>query len=207
MGKPRLNLVGYRFGKLSVIARVEPPIGRTKFVCNCDCGNQTIANGEDIKSGNTTSCGCVKKVIGYTSNLKHGGASGKFSGAYRSWRSMKQRCKDPNSRGWREYGAVGVTVCDRWLESFENFYADMGDRPEGYSLERINVFDGYYPANCKWIPLKDQIKNQRKTVRYSVNGEVMIQADAARHLKIHPASLLEMRRKGKLPNGIQALTA
>ena len=205
MGKPRLNLVGRRFGKLNVIARIEPPIGKTRFVCDCDCGNKTVATGIDIKSGNTTSCGCVKKVIGYTSNLKHGGASGKFTGAYRAWRSMKQRCLDKNCKAYADYGAKGVTVCQQWIDSFESFLSDMGERPNGYSLERINVFDGYHPANCKWIPLKEQTKNQRKTVRYTVNGTIMIQSDAARYLGIHPSSLSEMRQKGRLPNNVGLL--
>jgi hypothetical protein len=206
MGKPRLKLTGQKFGKLLAISSIIPKRGQTKFVCDCECGNQTTVRGTDLKSGNTTSCGCVKKNVGYTSNLKHGGAKGNHTGAYRSWKSMKQRCTDPNSRGWKEYGAVGVTVCDRWLESFENFLSDMGERPDGYSLERIDVFKGYAPENCKWIPLKEQAKNQRRTVRYAVNGKIMIQADAARLLNLHPSSLLQMRRKSRLPPNVQALT-
>ena len=206
MSKPRLNLNGRRFGKLTVTERIETKKGQSRFNCFCDCGNTTIVIGSDLNSGNTTSCGCIKKVTGYTSNLIHGGSAGDMAGSYRSWSSMKQRCNNPNSRGWNEYGAKGVTVCKHWL-TYENFYADMGDRPNGYSLERIDVFKGYSPENCKWIPLSDQQKNKRNTVRYQYGDEVLIQADLARRLSLHSSSLLEMRRQSRLPTGVQALTS
>lgn len=206
MSKPRLNLDGQRFGKLTVVERVQSKKGRSRFVCLCDCGAESVVVGTDLKSGNTTSCGCVKKVIGFTSNLIHGGSAGDMAGAYRSWRSMKQRCTNPNSRGWGEYGAKGITVCERWM-TYDNFYADMGDRPDGYSLERVDVTLGYSPENCKWIPHPEQAKNKRNTVRYQYGDEVLIQADLARRLSLHPSSLLEMRRQGRLPADVQALTS
>jgi hypothetical protein len=206
MSKPRLNLVGQKFGRLTVLSRVEPLGHRTKFVCLCDCGKTTVTIGSDILSGNTTSCGCMRKIIGHEVNVKHGASIG-MTGAYRSWRSMKQRCLDKNCKSWPQYGGVGVTICDRWLESFDNFLADMGERPDGYSLERIDVFKGYEPSNCKWISLPEQLKNKRNTVRYKVGDQIMIQSDLARHLKIHPSSLYEMRRDGRLPTHIQSITA
>lgn len=206
MGKPRLTLNGQRFGRLVVIDRLYEEKGKSRFVCECDCGTRTNVVGVDLKSGNTTSCGCVKRSAGLTSNLTHGGSAGLMSGAYRSWRSMKQRCANPNSIGWSAYGAKGVVVCERWLR-YENFYVDMGDRPENHSLERIDVTKGYSPQNCKWVPLGDQPKNKRNTVRYRCGNEVIIQSDLARRLSLHPSSLLEMRRKGRLPAGVEALTA
>ena len=91
--------------------------------------------------------------------------------------------------------------------TYENFYSDMGDRPDGHSLERIDVTQGYSPENCKWIPIPEQSKNKRNTVRYQYGDEVLIQADLARRLSLHPSSLLEMRRQGRLPAGVQALTS
>lgn len=206
MSKPRLNLNGQRFGKLTVVERIPTKKGKSRFVCMCDCGVESIVIGSDLNSGNTTSCGCYKKVIGCTSNLIHGGAAGDLAGSYRSWRSMKQRCTEQNSRGWREYGAKGVTVCESWM-TYENFYSDMGDRPNGCSLERVDVTQGYSPENCKWIPLSEQSKNKRNTVRYQYRNEVLIQADLARCLSLHPSSLLDMRRQGRLPAGVQLLTS
>lgn len=204
MSKPKLNLAGQKFGKLFAVERVVSDKGRTKFICTCDCGNQSTVAGSDLVSGNTTSCGCVKAKTGLTSNLLHGGASGEFSGAYRSWRSMKQRCLNPSSRGWSEYGAKGVKVCDRWL-TYENFVSDMGERPEGYSLERLDVFGDYTPENCKWIPVQEQARNKRNTVRYLYEGKVVIQAELARLLGLHSTSLTSMRRQNRLPAGIKFL--
>lgn len=206
MSKPRLSLEGETFGKLTVLSKVEPHRHRTKFTCACECGNTTIVVGSDLKTGNTTSCGCVKKTTGLTSNLKHGAAS-RMTGAYRSWRSMKQRCTNENSPNWKTYGGNGVTVCSKWLESFDNFIADMGERPEGYSLERMDVTKGYSPENCKWIPLKDQCKNKRNTVLYEVEGVVMTQADTARFLNLHASTLTKMRRSNSLPENIRALSS
>lgn len=206
MSKPRLNLEGQRFGSLTVVKRIPVKKGKSRFVCLCDCGQESVVIGSDLNSGNTTSCGCYKRTTGFTANLIHGGAAGDMAGSYRSWRSMKQRCIDPSSRGWCDYGAKGITVCERWM-TYENFYSDMGDRPDGYSLERIDVTQGYSPENCKWIPLHEQSKNKRNTVRYQYGDEILIQADLARRLSLHPSSLLEMRRLGRLPAGVQALTS
>jgi hypothetical protein len=207
MSKPRLNLVGKKFGKLTVVLRIEPMVGKTKFECVCDCGNKSVVVGQYLQSGNTTSCGCVKKSVGFTSNLIHGGSAGNMHGAYRSWRSMKHRCTCPSSIGWKDYGARGITVCERWLDSYELFLEDMGHRPKGYSLERLDIEKGYSPENCVWIPNKHQAKNNRRTVRYLVGNEIIIQADLAKKLNIHPSSLMEMRKQNRLPQGIAALTS
>uniref|UniRef100_A0AB39BZA2 HNH endonuclease n=1 Tax=Pakpunavirus sp. TaxID=2833053 RepID=A0AB39BZA2_9CAUD len=207
MSKKRLELTGLRFGKLEVLDRVPVERGRSKFFCMCDCGNPTVATGSDLVSGNTTSCGCHKKFTGYVTNLSHGGASGKMSGAYRSYRTMRQRCLQKTAKRYPEYGGRGISICDHWLSSFENFLADMGERPEGHSLERIDVDANYSPDNCKWIPSSEQARNTRRNVRYLVDGVVMLQVDLARQLGIHPSSLSYLRKVNKLPDNVQALTA
>lgn len=208
MSKPRLNLEGQRFGRLTVVERVPVEKGKSRFVCVCDCGKQTIAVGQDIKSGNTTSCGCVKKAIGLTSNLKHGQSKeANKTGAYRSWTTMKSRCYNEDNNRFCLYGGRGIVVCERWLNSFENFFADMGERPEGYTLDRINVNGNYSPENCRWASTSEQARNQRTNVWYQFGDEKMIQADVARALNIHPSQVLEMRRKGTLPNHISPLTS
>lgn len=208
MARPRLQLEGKRFGRLTVIRKVLPEIGQSRFECICDCGNNTIAIGRDIKAGNTTSCGCVKKTIGYTSNLKHGASvNDDRTGAYRSWTTMKSRCYNEDNNRYQYYGGRGITVCDRWLNSFENFLADMGERPDGYTLDRIDVNGHYTPDNCRWASSKEQARNQRTNVWYLVGNEKMIQADVARRLGVCSASVTQMRRHNRLPDNIQALTA
>lgn len=107
---------------------------------------------------------------------------------------MKQRCYDPNVPRYQSYGGRGIKVCDRWHD-YAAFLADMGERPKGYSLERIDVNGDYEPTNCKWIPREHQAKNQTTTVRWILDGEIVIQAEAARRLGTHPANLTKWRNK------------
>lgn len=120
---------------------------------------------------------------------------------------MKDRCYNEDNNRFYAYGARGIKVCDRWRDSFENFVADMGERPEGMSLDRINVEADYSPENCRWASTAEQARNQRTNVWYQVGDEKMIQADVARALGVHSSQVLEMRRNGRLPVHIQAITA
>ena len=208
MSKPRIDLTGQRFGKLSVMEKIVPPKGRTLFICACDCGGKITLNSSDLQSGNTKSCGCYRREISSRINLKHGATvNGKHTGAYRSWTTMKSRCYNEDNNRFYAYGGRGIRVCDRWLESFDNFFADMGDRPEGYSLDRIDVNGNYSPENCKWATTTEQSRNQRTNFWYMFGEEKMIQADVARALGVHPAVVLQMRRKNQLPTHIQAITS
>ena len=165
-------------------------------------------NGSDLQRGNNISCGCVKAARIGSLNYKHGAASkGDLTGAYRSWRTMKDRCYNESHNRFYAYGARGISVCDRWRDSFENFLADMGERPEGMSLDRINVNGDYTPENCRWASTVEQSRNKRHNIWYQVGNEQMIQADVAKILGIHPAQMLDMRRRGVLPPHIQAITA
>ena len=208
MAKPRIDLTGRIFGRLTVKGRIVPPKGRTLFVCACECGKEVTVNGSDLQTGNNVSCGCLKAARIGTVNYKHGAASnGDLTGAYRSWRTMRDRCYNEDNNRFYAYGARGIKVCNRWRDSFENFFADMGERPEGMSLDRINVDADYSPDNCRWASTAEQARNQRTNVWYQVGDERMIQADVARALGIHPSQVLSMRRNGTLPTHIQPITA
>jgi hypothetical protein len=207
MTKPRIDLTGRIFGRLTVKSRIVPPKGRTLFVCACECGNEVTVNGSDLQTGNNVSCGCFRTTRIGKVNYKHGAASkNDLTGAYRSWRAMKDRCHNEDNINFKAYGARGVKVCDRWIESFENFFADMGERPEGQSLDRIDVNGDYEPTNCRWASVTEQARNQRTNVWYQVGDKQMIQADVARALGIHPSQVLGMRRRCNLPSHIQAIT-
>lgn len=202
------DIAGQQFGKATVLEFVGLRKHKAVWKCSCQCGNVFETNGVDLRSGNTTSCGCVKATIGKTSNLKHGASAGaKVTKTYTIYRSMIQRCVDPNSKSYPDYGGRGITVCERWRSDFRNFLADMGECPSDGSIERIDVNGPYSVENCKWIPKIEQARNTRKTVRYMVGETVMIQADTARHLGIHQSSLLQMRRENRLPANIVALTS
>ena len=143
-------MVGKVFHRLTVVqyAGVDK-WHRALWLCKCECGNMTTVKGTHLRNGGTFSCGCWQQKHGLSTSL-----------AYSSWCSMRNRCNNPNNIGYKWYGGRGITVCGRWME-FENFSADMGERPEGLTLERINNEEGYYPGNCKWATPKEQANNQR----------------------------------------------
>lgn len=202
------DISGHRFGKLTACDFVGIVKHRAIWSCHCDCGRDSEHPTSDLRSGNTTSCGCVKASIGKTSNLTHGAsAEGKTTRTYNIYRSMIQRCTNPNSKSYGDYGGRGIGVCDEWLKGYVNFLAEMGECPDGYSIERLDVNGNYTRSNCKWIPQADQARNTRKTVWYLVDGVQMIQADLAKMLGLSPSSVWQMRKENRLPTNVKALTA
>ena len=164
-----VDITGLKFGCLTPIKRCgskQTKNGATAlWECLCDCGSSGVFEGTKLRNGNTKSCGCLKKKAGDQTRT-HGKSNTK---AYELWAAMIQRAKGNRAKS---YVDLGIGVCERW-QSFENFYADMGDPPEGYSLERIDNFGDYEPTNCKWIPLKDQWRNRRTTRLVEFGGELM----------------------------------
>lgn len=164
---------GDRFGRLVVITRLP----KSKIVCKCDCGNTKTIIAGNLASGNTKSCGCMKSDHARNVSKTHGHAcEDKKSGAYRAWLCMRQRCK-------RDKDYVGVEVCDRWSDFIE-FYKDMGDRPDGMSLDRIDGSKGYAPDNCRWATKSEQAINRKTTVFLEHNGRKMCISDWAKETGI-----------------------
>lgn len=151
-----IPMIGKRFGRLIVIAEANTQKKRREYDCRCDCGNSTSVQGVLLRAGKTQSCGCIRKGHPPT-YLKHG-----MSGTptYQSWYAMTQRCGNPKRWQYKYYGARGIIICDRW-KSFENFHADMGDRPAGKTLDRIDCNGNYEPSNCKWSSTTEQSRNRR----------------------------------------------
>jgi hypothetical protein len=165
-----LKLVGQRFGRLTVHAKAFSKFpGGIYWLCDCDCGNQIVATSGHLQNG-TRSCGCGKRErlkalapARLQANLRHGHASRKqASSIYRRWHEMIQRCNNPNHQSFKNYGGRGIKVCDRWLESFQIFVADMGEPPDGMTLDRINNDGNYEPDNCRWATRAVQNRNQRR---------------------------------------------
>lgn len=194
MGKVK-EIGGQRFGRLVVLDRVGFGPGKARWNCQCDCGTEFIAIGIDLRSGNTQSCGCYKRELIRVRSTTHGATKDYgLSGAYRSWLTMKSRCLNRGNNRFSSYGARSITVCDRWL-SFESFLADMGERPDGRSLDRIDNDGDYEPGNCRWATRQQQMSNQRQTKRVVLNGEVMHQAEAARRAGVSPSTIIAWLRK------------
>ena len=148
---------GDRFGLLTILGLADPrlyPSGALpRARCQCDCGSLAEVFIGHLKSGATTSCGC--------NVLRHGHTRYGRSRTYVTWMSMRARCNNPNAKHYEIYGGRGITVCERWNDSFENFLADMGERPAGTSIDRIDNDRGYDPGNCRWADSLTQRHNRR----------------------------------------------
>ena len=153
------DITGQRFSRLTVLERhFSSPKGLAVWSCLCECGAMTRVTGSNLRSGAVKSCGCLMIERATHAATTHGLYR---SPAHVSWMNMMQRCFNPKNHKWPRYGKRGITVCARWLK-FENFYADMGERPSGKSIDRINNDGDYEPGNCRWATPKEQRANQSK---------------------------------------------
>lgn len=157
------DLAGQRFGRLLVVCKATDVGARyTSWLCACDCGVTSEILTGNLNNGTSRSCGCLKREVASKRFLTHGHSGTPTHGC---WMAMRQRCINPNANGYAHYGARGIAVCDRWLESFENFLADMGERPSlRHSIDRYPNNDGNYePGNCRWATKTEQMRNTRAT--------------------------------------------
>lgn len=168
--------IGLRFGRYIVLKESERHkksngASYRRFLCLCDCGTQKIVRLSSLVSGTTKSCGCLHKEIASTvlkkTSTTHGKSKTKI---YYIWAQMIRRCNSPKSKDFHRYGGRGIKVCERWLNSFEDFESDMGYREPGLTLERIDTNGDYEPNNCKWASYKDQARNTRRNRLHTIDG-------------------------------------
>lgn len=162
----RIFLKGQRFTRLLVIEDLPIQTVQRSYVrCRCDCGQEVVVRTNALRTGATQSCGCLFREKARISGLRrrvHGYAGmNHATPTYRTWCSMIARCTYPSMNCWRYYGGRGIAVCERWKD-FSNFLADMGERPIGKTLDRIQVNGNYEPSNCRWATAKQQAQNRRK---------------------------------------------
>jgi hypothetical protein len=133
--------------------------GHPLWECSCACGTTTIVSGSNLRGGHTKSCGCRVKT--HSGRWSHGLLSNPINKpTYRIWIQMKARCLNPNYTHWRYYGGKGITICPQWIDSFETFLNDMGLRPDGLTIDRIDPLGNYEPDNCRWVSQKTQVRNR-----------------------------------------------
>lgn len=180
----RLNLIGKRFGKLTVIELAEIKNQNCYWLCKCDCGGEKVVLGAQLTSGKTKSCGCLLKEITAKRNSTHGLSKTRI---YSRWAGMMERCRDKRNK---LYGGRGISVCKEW-ERFENFYE--WSMENGYddtlSLDRIDVNGNYCPENCRWVTATVQANNTRRNRVITAFGETMTITEASRKYNIKPETI------------------
>lgn len=198
MAMKPIDISGLRFDRLVAVKSTDVRVAKkVMWECICDCGNTTLANVCQLQQGLRTSCGCAKKAGNqiYKKPSQHGHFVGdKPTATYRIWTGMRTRCNNPRMPSWPHYGGRGIKVCERW-KKFENFLADMGEKPDGKSLDRINNDGDYCPENCRWATDIEQHRNRSDNVFWTHNGATRTISEWAEVVGLNRHTLADRVRK------------
>lgn len=201
---PKKNLLGMKFGKLTVIeyAGYEIKFNRVQHLwkCKCDCGNIKISQSRHLLNKHCQSCGCLPHIPKTLPNVKHHKSNTRL---HNVWKSMKGRCYTKSCSGYENYGGRGITVCEEWRNDFSAFYEwsiangykEVEDHSK-YTLDRIDVNGNYEPSNCRWVDMKVQCNNKRNNARYMFDGELLTLRDISQRTGANYKTL-----KGRIDRG------
>ncbi len=205
----RPDLSGKKFGTYTVIKFVDKnPDGNpaSRFLCRCECGVEKVLTASHINSGITQSCGCLTNGIISEKNSTHGDTrGGERTKEYRAWKAIKDRCYLKSTKAYHNYGGRGISMCHRWLESYESFLSDMGRAPlSTNSVERKDNEGNYEPSNCYWSTPPIQARNRRTNIFATHNGKTQCALDWSRELKVPFWTVLRRIKKGRTIAQIKA---
>jgi hypothetical protein len=183
-----VNMAGRYYGRLYVLRRAGSGTSRrAMWMCLCDCGATSTARGDCLRRGEASSCGCFQRES--LARRKPGTTHGKSgSPEWFSWKNMRTRCENPGRPDWGRYGGRGIVVCDRW-QDFLNFLSDMGPRPTGTTLDRIDSNGDYEPGNCRWATDIEQQNNKRNNHRIEYAGRTQTITEWARETGLRSDTL------------------
>jgi len=189
----REDNVGEKYGDWTVLSLEK--IGTTshpKWLCECKCGTKKPVFIHSLKRGSSRSCGCNRAQIMREQFCTHGMTG---TQTYGTWEKTKNRCNNKNHDQYAHYGGRGISICERWSD-FENFLSDMGERPDGMSLDRIDNNGNYEPGNCRWVTQKEQNRNKRNSRILKFNNEERCMAEWAEILGISNKTIYERLKRG-----------
>lgn len=186
------SMIGQKFGRLTVISIVQGE--HVRLACTCDCGSSKTARYDHLRSGATSSCGCLQRERASATSLQHGMST---SSEYTSWSAMISRCEDEHNLRYARYGGRGIRVCSQWRESFAGFLADMGPKPSAnHSIDRIDVDGNYEPTNCRWATPVEQARNTSTNHWITVGGETLVLQDWADRLGVTQSAIRRRLDRG-----------
>lgn len=192
-GNRFIDLTGKKFGRLTVVELASKnKRGVYYWLCRCECKNTKVIRGGHLREGIIKSCGCLRKELTKQRQTTHGMLN---TSEYKIWLGMKTRCSNKNTIGYKDYGSRGITVCERWLK-FENFFEDMGERPQNKTLDRINNNSEYSKMNCRWATWKENNRNRRDNKMITYKGKTFCIAEWAERLNIKYYLLWNRLNKG-----------
>lgn len=181
MTNPRYyDLTGKVFSRLTIISYAGKAGKESLWNCRCSCGTEKVIRYNSLMSGSTTSCGCYRREAARSKGHQGPYKRMQSNPLYRIWQSMKTRCYNEKNPNYARYGAKGVRICQRWLDSFNAFVDDMGPPPEGGSIDRINPNGDYSPENCRWADRFTQSQNQRRIKYHQWKGESLCLTEICR---------------------------
>lgn len=181
------DLTNKRFGRLTALYSIPKTKNTLNWFCRCECNNECIVYSYHLQNGDTTSCGCFSKENLRKKATIHGHTQGgKHSSVYNTWLCMRERVFNKNHEHYHYYGGQGITICDKWL-TFEGFYEDMGDRPKGHTIDRIDNDKSYYKENCRWANSKTQGNNKKDVRMFTYKNKTQNMSDWAKEYNLTPA--------------------